>query len=348
VKSAGLNSPAPVVIEEVRVDNKQAFGTADLKATLSIPAGYHHLNLHFTALTYVAPERTRFRFRLVGVDPGWVVAGENRTASYGKIPAGEYRFEVAAQKKDGAWAQAGAVTWLRIAPRYWETAWFRSLIAVALLGVAALFWFERAARERELNGLRQQITRDLHDDLGSNIGSIALLSEALQKPSARTSDSRHKLLQEINVIARETLEAMREAVWFVDPEKDSSEHLVAHLRQLAESMLKDMAYEFDAPEKTSISEMPLELKRGVVLIFKEALYNVVRHANASQVQIALKLEKGILSFRIRDNGAGFNLTEPTHGQGLKNMNYRAVKIGGRLNVTTVPGAGTEVHFEVKA
>jgi ligand-binding sensor domain-containing protein/signal transduction histidine kinase len=348
LKTGFLDATAPVVLEEIRVDNQLAFGPVELMSSnqIAIPVGYRHISIRFTALDFTSPERASFRFRLAGLDRHWVASGANRIASYGRIPAGEYRFEVAIRKRDGSWAENPTTATILIAPRYWETAWFRALIAGVVASVPILFRLQRVAKEKEIDALRQQITRDLHDDLGSNIGSIALLSEALQKPSTDVGSS-HDLAREIHSIARQTLESMGDAVWFVDPDKDTSRQLIAHLRDISDSMLKNIPHEFRAPEKFGIDRMPLDLKRGVVLIFKESLHNVQRHARASHVDIVVDFNGSVFSFSIRDNGVGFDPGNSTAGHGLKNMQHRARKLRGELRIKSEPGRGTETFFQVK-
>jgi signal transduction histidine kinase len=343
VHAAALDAPISAVIEEVIVDNKQ-LSTPNERRALKIPAGYQHLSLRFTGLSFVAPERTQFRFRMAGIDSDWVSAGGHRIASYGRLPGGSHRFEVVAQSRDGTWPERGAVLLFQVAPRYWETAWFRGVIVAAVFALVALFWFQRLAREREINAVREQITRDLHDDLGSNLGSIALLTEALQRPAARTNNE--QLLQEINRIARQTLDGMRDTLWFVDPGKDSVADLIAHLRQLADSMLKNTPHEFRAPEKLELLRVPLELKRGVVLIFKEALHNALRHSQATHVNVFTNVEQHRFFFEVVDDGIGFNPSNSSGGHGLDNMKHRAEKLRGKIEIASEQGRGTRVRFEV--
>lgn len=249
-----------------------------------------------------------------------------------------------ARNQSPTWSEAAPIL-LRIAPRYWETLWFKISIAGAAIAIIGLFWADRIAKQRQWDAMRQQITRDLHDDLGSNIGSIALLTEALQKPTRSTDDAR-EILKEINHISRQTLDAMRDAVWFVDPEKDLSTDLVARLRQTAESMLKGSQYEIAINEAAGARKMPLPLKRGIVLIFKETLHNVIRHAAATKTEIVIHQENRRFGFEVRDNGKGFDPSFPSRGHGIKNLYQRAQKIGGSLKIESAPDKGTCVTFNV--
>ncbi|MGV3772390.1 MAG: sensor histidine kinase [Verrucomicrobiales bacterium] len=336
----------PVLIEEITADDQPLRMNGTEEAVI-VPSGYGQLQIRFTALTYVAPERTQFRYQLEGVDKDWVRADQTRTVSYSRIAPGEHRFRVIARHENGGWETPGATILMLVQPHYWETAWFRAIMAGSVAALVLLFLLDRASKQRQLAVLRQQITRDLHDDLGSNIGSIALLSEALQRPAAATSSQNLELLSEINQIARQTLEAMRDAVWFVNPEKDSSADLVDHLKKIAESMLKNTPHRFELMDEAASQKIPLILKRGIVLIYKETLHNIIRHSEATMVQVEIELSSGQFTFEVRDNGRGFDPDQVKSGHGLKNLRHRAESLGGKLTIRSSTGTGTQVRFQVK-
>ena len=140
---------------------------------------------------------------------------------------------------------------------------------------------------------------------------------------------------------------MRDAIWFVDPDKDTSIELVAHLKKIAASMLKGLPFEFVETGGVARHKMPLRLKRGMVLIFKEALHNVIRHAGATQARVEVSLEGGRFRLRVTDNGRGFDAGGKAGGHGLRNMQYRANQLGGSLEIKTQPGDGTAIQFDVQ-
>src|SRR5207249_5217098 len=137
--------------------------------------------VHYTALSLTAPEKVRFKYRLEGLERGWVDAGSERTAHYSYVRPGEYRFRVVACDNDGVWNEAGATLGLIVLPHFWQTWWFRSLAAGALVLLLAAAFEIRLALERRVTRLRLRMARDLHDEVGSNLGTIALLSEVISK-----------------------------------------------------------------------------------------------------------------------------------------------------------------------
>ena len=207
---------------------------------------------------------------------------------------------------------------------------------MALLVVA---YRHRVRRLLELERLRLRIASDLHDDVGSNLSSIALLSEILQKSGG--ADHRH--LERISRAATETIGALRDIIWVVDPKHDHMGDLSRRMRSVAADMLDGTPYSF---EEHALEARPLDMAfmRDVLLIYKEALHNVVRHGRASHVTIAVDGARGTFRLRVRDNGVGFDERTTRTGNGLVNMRRRARDARGELSVRSAPDQGTEVTF----
>lgn len=215
-------------------------------------------------------------------------------------------------------------------------------LAIFVAAVLVVWLRYRArARRREVEQLRQRIAGDLHDEIGSNLGSIALLSQmALRDPAEARGD-----LAEINRVARETADSMRDLVWFIKPSKLEAGDFVAKLRETAATMLAGLEWTFDGT--VSAEAWPLEFKRQVFLIFKEALHNVRRHASASRVEIRLAEQNGMIEMMIVDDGCGFAPNGTSSGHGLASMRQRAEALGGSLALDAEIGSGTRVTLNVK-
>lgn len=231
------------------------------------------------------------------------------------------------------------ITALSIAQR--RAAWLAS--AVFCLGIV-IAWLavqrSRRSRRREMESLRHRISRDLHDEIGSHLGSIRLMSElALRDGSA--SDS----LEEIHRLAGEAAESMRGIIWLVrEGDSPPLTSLVEAMRQSAAALLRDIDWHLEATECNSATAS-LEFHRQVFLLFREAAHNISRHAHASQVRIEVRWKAKHFHLYIEDNGCGFDVAAITAGNGLANLHHRATVLGGALNITSSPGNGTRVTLE---
>ena len=215
------------------------------------------------------------------------------------------------------------------------------LFGVAFFAVGAVL-HSRRIREREMEMLRQRISRDLHDEIGSHLGSIRLMSElALREGAASES------LDEIHRLAREAAESMRGIVWLVregDAPKLTS--LVEAMRQSAAALLKGIDTHFQVTTRDDATTASLTFHRQVFLLFREAVHNIAKHANTTKVEIEVSWQSSRFHLRIEDNGRGFDVAAVTAGNGLANFRHRAEVIGGELHVTSEPGKGTRIALEV--
>jgi signal transduction histidine kinase len=192
-----------------------------------------------------------------------------------------------------------------------------------------------------LEELRQRIASDLHDEIGSNLGSIALLSQmALRQSGDAKAD-----LAEINRVARETAASMRDIVWLIKPEALGAQDFVVKLRETAAVMLAGLEWQFDGEALTT--PLSLKWKREILLIFKEALHNIRRHAAAHRVDIHLADTGGELVMRIADDGAGFDAAAATSGHGLTSQRQRARSLDGTWEIESTPGQGTKLTLRAK-
>jgi signal transduction histidine kinase len=213
------------------------------------------------------------------------------------------------------------------------------LLLLALLVV--LSRFRVRARHREVEQLRQRIAGDLHDEIGSNLGSITLLSQM----ALRQSEGAQADLVEIQRVARETADSMRDLVWFIKPSATTTADFIAKLREAAALMLGGLEWTFDAT--TVAGPFSLEFQRQVFLIFKEVLHNVRRHAAAQRVAMRLAERDGVFEMEIADDGCGFSANGSTEGHGLVSMQQRAQALGGALALESAPGSGTRLLLKVK-
>ena len=361
--------PPPVHIEELRVDDKK-FADGNSPGPLKIPPGQHRIEFEYTGLSFVAPERVRFKCRLNSLETDWVDAGTKRTATYNFIPPGHYSFQVIACNNDGVWNDVGASLKFEVLPHFWQTTWFQMLGGVATVLVAsAAVWFdtrrrmrrklERAERQRDIERERSRIARDIHDDLGAQLTRITMMSESARGELAHPERAAAGL-KRIYDTARELTRSMDEIVWAVNPRHDTLESLATYLEKFAQDWLAGVGIRcrLDLPLQFPEWHLTSELRHNVFLAFKEALHNAVKHSGASEVLIRLTLKERSFELALEDNGRGFTVGEETKnisttpgrtasGNGLENMRRRLAAVGGTCGIQSTSGAGTKVIFFVQ-
>ncbi|HEX3627200.1 MAG TPA: two-component regulator propeller domain-containing protein [Verrucomicrobiae bacterium] len=359
--------PPPIVIEEMRVDDHKFAPVSSAENALRIPPGRHRFDFQYTALSFIVPEKVQFKCRLVGLDEGWVDMGTKRLATYSYIPPGDYSFQVTACNNDGVWNQEGASMTFRVLPYFWQTAWFRLVALGALLTASgALVWFdtrrrmrrrlELVERQRDIESERTRIARDIHDDLGSHLTRITMISESARGDSGNPGRMVGGL-EQIYGIAHQLTQSMDEIVWAVSPRHDTLESLAAYLEKFAQDLLAaaGVRCRIDMPMQLPEWHLTSEIRHNLFLACKEAFHNVVKHSAASEVFVRLLIAEKSFSLSIEDNGCGFS-AETRHqtqssgrvlsGNGLDNMVRRLSAIGGKCDIQSHPGKGTKITFTV--
>jgi signal transduction histidine kinase/ligand-binding sensor domain-containing protein len=353
--------PPPVVIEDVVAGGHTLEQNPDGKSPLKIPPGLQRFEFHYTGLSFVAPEKMQFQYRLEGWEKDWVDAANNkRVAEYSYIPPGNYVFHVRACNSDGVWNETGATLAIIVLPHFWQTWWFHTftvLAAVALVVGIVLFItrrrmrlkLERIERQQTLERERTRIAKDIHDHLGANLTRISLLSQSvhgeLENPMQAAAQ-----LERIYNTSRELTRSMDEIVWAVNPQHDTLDSLASYLGNFAQEYLVsiNIRCRLDVPLHLPHWPITAEMRHNVFLAFKEALHNVVKHSAADEVSVSLATDDAGFHMAVRDNGKGFDpatvSSRPGRGNGLKNMQQRMEKIGGRCEIQSSPGTGAEVKF----
>jgi signal transduction histidine kinase len=192
--------------------------------------------------------------------------------------------------------------------------------------------------------MRMRIAADLHDDIGANLSSIALLSDTVRAHAALAEPQRRQL-ERISTSARTTLDDMRDIVWSIDPELDHFADLVAKMQDTAAVLLPGIRRRFHLPEAGVPARLSMSCRRDVFLAFKEALHNVARHARAQQVDIQISINGDFLTLVVCDDGVGMNGS--SEGTGLKSLRNRADRLSGCCEIESDPGRGTTVRFEAR-
>ena len=358
--------PPPVEIESIR--NGDCWERrAPFPGEVELEPGAKRIEINYTGLSFALPEKVRFKCQLVGIDPDWVDMGTERRAAYSYLPPGRYVFRVIAANNDGIWNTGGRSLTLVVRPYFWQTLWFRlPLVTLGAGAVAILVWFQARRRllrrvellehERAIDAERTRIANDMHDDIGAGLTRINMLSS-----TARTDlDDRarmERVLTQIHETARSVTRAVDEIVWAVNPRHDTLESLVNYLERGAQEMLgaAQMQCRLDLPVEIPDWHPSSEVRHHLVLAYKEALSNAVRHSGARRVTVSLAILPDGCLLKVADDGRGIagasasaETGRATSGNGIPGMQRRLAKIGGTCELHAIPAGGTEVAFFVPA
>ncbi|MBK9320690.1 MAG: hypothetical protein IPM91_19145 [Bacteroidetes bacterium] len=227
------------------------------------------------------------------------------------------------------------------------------MIFILLAGSAIVFFIDRMQRNRkkQMEEVRARISRDLHDDMGSTLQSISVMSEiARMKSTSNTSES-IPILEKIGSASREMIDKMSDIVWAVSPQNDHFENIILHMRAFGGELLagKDIVLHFKADSDLNNLLLSMEKRKSFFLVYKEALNNAYKYSGAKNVNVEISKTNQTLKLVVEDDGVGFNINEDrlkTGGNGLKNMNTRAAELNGNILITSEPGQGTKITLTV--
>lgn len=363
------SKPPPVFLKSMVVDGKTVAayggplpvdGAMDLRkpVALKLPPDHRDIEFDFTALGFSAPENVRLQYRLDGLDNDWIDSNPERRASFSRLPAGNYCFRVRAGNNEGIWNTAGAALAFAVTPFLWQRLWFQALIVLLLAAIIFIvvryIYFRRLhARLRSLEQQaalakeRSRIARDLHDDLGSNLTEIILLSDLMagypEEPGKSVETARR-----VSTTARRIIKTLDETVWAVNPRNDTLPHLVDYIGQYSVEFLRaaGIRCHMDIPLSVPTINVPAEVRHNLFLVVKEALNNVVNHADAKEVWLQVVADERAVRLVIEDNGRGFEQApDNSRADGLRNMRQRIEEVGGEFDLQSKSAGGTRIAFE---
>jgi len=345
--SVNRNTEAPpVYINHLQVLDKIIPVYNDTVIHLAYNQNY--ISFEYVALNFTQSFKNRYAYRLKGLDKNWIDAGERRLTSYANIGAGTYTFEVKACNNNGIWNETPAQVTLIISPPWWRTWWFYALcILTVTASVYTLFQY-RLNQKLKVFELRNSISRDLHDEVGSTLSSIGFLSSMALDDMNNNKVKAQNTLSSINEQAHKMLDAMNDIIWNIQPENDTIENVIARMISFASELLEAKKITLHCNVADNVKHLRLTLAvRHDLLIFKEAVNNLAKYSAASEAKIYLEFQHPFLILTVSDNGKGFDQQKIKNGNGLKNMQSRAKKIGAVYHLSTCVGQGTSITLKVK-
>ena len=359
--------PPPVHIEQITADHNVYWQNSlgDASSRIRLPPQVRDLEIDYTGLSFVAPEKVHFRYKLEGWDRDWQWVGNRRQAFYTNLSPGNYRFRVAASNNSGVWNEAGTFLDFSVAPAYYQTIWFRSLCVAAFLAMLwALYQLRLRQVAREFNvrmeervNERMRIARDLHDTMLQSFQAAVLHFQVVADLiSKRPQEAQQKLDGALD-LADHAIAEGRDAVQGLRSSTTVTNDIVAAMITLGKELAATESGlnrpEFRVEVEGATRDLRPIARDEVCRIAGEALRNAFRHAQASRIEVEIQYDPRKLRLRIRDNGKGVeplvvgDKGRPGH-YGLPGMRERTKLIGGKLELWSKAQAGTEVELTIPA
>jgi signal transduction histidine kinase/ligand-binding sensor domain-containing protein len=349
-------NPPPVLVDEVLLDDKPV----PAEGRLVLPAKARKLEVRLSVIYFSAPSQVKIRHWLENFDSAWVEERNQRYFTYPKLPPGEYTLRYSACNPEGIWNTQIMPLTLVVKPYWWQIRWLQlvsggAFLALLILSVRA--WshrrlqleLERLEQKQTMEKERARIAKNLHDDLGASLTELGLLADLARRNGAtldKLKDVTGFLSERVRGLAR-TLDTI---VWTVNPTNDSLHELAAYICEFSQELFSKTSIRCRLDVDEDIPHHPLspEERSNLFLTAKEAINNVIKHSNAGEAWVEIKMSGNCFNIAIKDNGKGFNPAAPENARrnGLANMRFRIQELNGDFSVSSVPGQGTTVSISI--
>lgn len=336
----------PIYLTDINISGKDLSlpetGLSEVP-NIELEAAKNNLTIGFVAPNFRG-EDLSYQYRLEGTGDDWSKPGKERSVSFSNLSSGSYRFAVRVIDQNGLTGRTPAIFEFQILPPIWRRWWFIAGIAALLALAAYRLYRYRVARLLEIERTRTRIATDLHDDIGTNLSKISLLSEIVRMQLADDNEERSRMLQVIGETSRESVGAMSDIVWAINPKKDSLADMTRRMRQHAEEVFleKGVNLRFNPPADGKDIKLPMETRRELYLIFKEAVTNAAKHSGCKNLEIDFDVRHHELFLCVNDDGKGFDVDHNGNGNGLHNLHARARRIDAKIEIESQNGIGTSV------
>ena len=340
----------PVVIEQIRINDQPI----PLRDRIELPPGTTRFDLYYTAPSFVAPEKVRFKYKLEGFDKDWIDSGTRRIAYYTNLRPGAYTFRVIASNNDGVWNQTGAAFSLYLKPYFYQTYWF---YAACVAGLALLGWLLYRLRLRRMESQfdavlaeRTRIAREIHDNLAQEMSGISVQLEVVARTMPPGAEAARAHLDRARMQVRHGIAEARRYVWDLRSPALENNDLPTALSETARRLTNETAIQAQVEVNGTFRPLARLVEDNLLRIGQEAMNNAVKHAEAKRIFVNLVFDAQRVQLSVRDDGRGFDRQVAVNGEsghfGLIGMRERAEQIGGTLSIHSGNGSGTEIVVDV--
>ena len=347
-------SPPPVFISKFSVRGGEGYDFNLGEAAVTLPAlspSQNQIQIDFFGVSFMTGEYLRYQYKLASASEEWSAPVNQRTVNYPNLPPGSYQFLVRAISADGTVSDTPASVSFTILSPIWQRWWFLTIAILAFGSLIYAAYSYHLKRLLEIERVRTRIATDLHDDIGSNLSLIAMVSEVAKQQAPEENQPIMESLALVSRTSRQSVDAMSDIVWAVNPKRDHLHDLTERMRRFASDTFtaKDIEFEFTHPDEKQDIRLGTEIRKQVYLIFKESVNNIAKHSECSAAEINLRLHQGGVELAIYDNGKGFDETHQSNGyggNGLRSMRERAASLDGKIEVESQKGLGTTIKLKI--
>ncbi len=342
--------PPPTVIEQVRVDGELVTSTPNL----ALPPGTSRFDFSYAGLSFVAPEKVRFRYKLEGFDEDWIDGGARRVANYTNLGPGAYTFMVVACNNDGVWSQTPARFAFTLRPHFYRTLWFYALVAAGLALLVRKLYLVRVGRMQvrfaAVLAERNRIAREIHDSLAQELLGISVQLELVARlmPSAEAAKAH---LDRARSLVRSSIAEVRRSVWDLRSQSLDEKDLPTALAEMTRRLTAESSVQTQFQVRGAFRPLAPHVENNLLRVGQEAINNAVRHAGAQTIHVLLAFDADSVRLSVHDDGRGFDPQPSDRSSsghfGLVGMRERAEEMGGELTITSGAGdQGTDVSVTV--
>ena len=306
------------------------------------------IDIGISALSLRYAQPLVFEYRLDGVESEWRSVSANEAIRYAGVPVGSHPLLVRVRDVFGRVGPEQRLLIIHVAGPIWQRWWFYA-IGASIISLGIWLWSRYRLRQAlKFQAVRNRIASDLHDEVGSSLSSITIGSQLASQLSGDENEQVKKLMDRIGETSSESLRSMSDIVWAIDPKNDEGDALVKRMRRIAQELLESKGIDVSFSVSGGVEELklPMNGRKELVLIYKEAVHNASKYSGAELVQVSLHRRNGMLALSVKDDGKGFDLSLHPDGHGLGSMQRRAKALGGELELKSAPGFGTFVSIEV--
>jgi two-component sensor histidine kinase len=338
--------PAPVIVSSIKFGNTEKLMVSLQPSKISIDYK-DAIELELSSAELLQNAASKILYQLQGWDNGWKELNATSTVRYEQLPPGNYSFIAKAVNTENAESRETIIRFT-VVPPFYQRWWFITGIIVLTAVIIFFIYRYRIKKALELERMRTRIATDLHDDIGATLSSISMYSDALKAQVKENMPHLEPVLNKMGESSREMVTGMSDIVWAINPDNDNGEKLLKRMENYATDIcaVKNIQLHFSANEKIKQLKLSLEKRKNIYLVFKEAVNNAVKYADAKNIYASISQPDKEVILIIKDDGKGFNEASVKKGNGLKNMQLRADEINAKLQIVSVSGEGTQITLQV--